>query len=107
MLARPSLKGDCVKNITVPALVTPQVAGNLSDLPVRNGRTRPDDAAFSSPSAGAWTDITNAEFLADVNALAKGLMAEGIGRGERVAIMSKTRYEWTLVDFAVSVSYTH
>ena len=90
-----------MKKMTVPALVTPQVAGNLSDLPVRNGLTRPDDVAFSSPSAGAWTDITNAEFLADVHALAKGLMAAGIGLGERVAIMSKTRYEWTLADFAV------
>ncbi|MHB8184823.1 MAG: AMP-dependent synthetase/ligase [Dermatophilaceae bacterium] len=87
--------------MTVPPLVTPQVAGNLSDLPVRNGSTRPHDVAFSRPSSGTWVDVTNAEFLADVHALAKGLMAAGIGRGERVAIMSKTRYEWTLTDFAV------
>ncbi|MHB1472856.1 MAG: AMP-dependent synthetase/ligase [Dermatophilaceae bacterium] len=87
--------------MTVPPLVTPQVAGNLSDLPVRNGSTRPHDVAFSRPSSGTWVDVTNAEFLADVHALAKGLMAAGIGLGERVAIMSKTRYEWTLTDFAV------
>lgn len=90
-----------MKNMTVPPVVTPQVVGNLSDLPVRNGRTRPHDVAFSKPSSGTWADVTNAEFLADVHALAKGLMAAGIGRGERVAIMSKTRYEWTLADFAV------
>src|SRR5665647_3731721 len=64
-------------------LVTPQVAGNLSDLPVRNGSTRPHDVAFSIASSGTWVDVTNAEFLADVHALAKGLMAAGIGLGER------------------------
>ena len=90
-----------MKNMTVPPLVTPQVTGNLSDLPARNGSSRPHDVAFSKPSSGAWVDITNAEFLADLRALAKGLMAAGIGLGERVAIMSKTRYEWTLLDFAV------
>ena len=90
-----------MKVITAPPLVTPQVEGNLSDLPVRNGRTRPHDVAFSKPSSGTWVDVTNAEFLADVRALAKGLMATGVGLGERVAIMSKTRYEWTLTDFAV------
>jgi len=57
--------------------------------------------AFNTPSSGTWADITNAEFLADVRALAKGLMASGVGLGDRVAIMSKTRYEWTLVDFAI------
>ena len=90
-----------MKNMAVPPLVTPQVEGNLSDLPVRNGRTRPHDVAFSKPSSGTWVDVTNAEFLADVRALAKGLMAAGVGPGERVAIMSKTRYEWTMTDFAV------
>jgi len=90
-----------VKSITVPPLVTPQVEGNLSDLPIRNARTRPHDVAFSKPRSGDWVDVTNAEFVAEVHALAKGLMAAGIGLGERVAIMSKTRYEWTLTDFAV------
>jgi long-chain acyl-CoA synthetase len=90
-----------MKNMAVPPLVAPQVVGNLSDLPVRNGSTRPHGLAFSRPSTDGWVDITNAEFLADVHALAKGLMAAGIGLGERVAIMSRTRYEWTLTDFAV------
>ncbi|HXR69109.1 MAG TPA: AMP-binding protein, partial [Dermatophilaceae bacterium] len=90
-----------MKTVTVPPLVTPQAEGNLSDLPVRNGNNRPHHVAFSKQSSGTWVDVTNAEFLADVRALAKGLMAAGVGLGERVAIMSKTRYEWTLADFAV------
>jgi len=87
--------------MSVPPLVLPRVEGNLSDLPVRNGVNRPDQVAFCVRSAGGWVDVTNAQFLADVRALAKGLMAAGIGLGERVAIMSRTRYEWTLTDFAV------
>jgi long-chain acyl-CoA synthetase len=90
-----------VRSISVPPIVAPHVEGNLSDLPVRNGSTRPHDVAFSRPSSGTWVDVTNAEFAAEVSALAKGLMAAGIGLGDRVAIMSKTRYEWTLTDFAV------
>ena len=90
-----------MRSISVPPLVTPQVRGNLSDLPVRNSISHPQDVAFAKPAAGGWSDVTNEEFLADVRALAKGLMAMGVGLGERVAIMSKTRYEWTLTDFAI------
>jgi long-chain acyl-CoA synthetase len=87
--------------MSVPPLVEPQVEGNLSDLPVRNDIFRPADVAFCKLLSGSWVDVTNAQFLADVHALAKGLMASGIGLGERVGIMSRTRYEWTLTDFAV------
>jgi long-chain acyl-CoA synthetase len=90
-----------VKHMSVPPLVTPQVEGNLSDLPVRNNIFRPHEVAFCRLSSGTWVDVTNAQFLADVRALAKGLIASGVSLGERVAIMSRTRYEWTLTDFAV------
>jgi long-chain acyl-CoA synthetase len=90
-----------VKQISVPPLVAPRVEGNLSDLPARNGASKPHAVAFCEQASGTWVDITNAEFLADVRALAKGLMASGIDLGDRVAIMSKTRYEWALTDFAI------
>jgi long-chain acyl-CoA synthetase len=90
-----------VKHISVRPLVTPQVSGNLSDLPVRNDTCQPHEVAFCKPLSGAWVDVTNAEFLADVRAVAKGLIASGVDRGERVAIMSKTRYEWAVTDFAI------
>ena len=44
--------------------------------------------------------MTVAAFAAEVTAVAKGLVARGIEPGDRVAIMSRTRYEWTLLDFA-------
>jgi long-chain acyl-CoA synthetase len=90
-----------VKHISVPPLVTAHITGNLSDLPVRNDTCQPRGVAFCKPSSDTWIDVTNAEFLADVRAVAKGLMASGVDLGERVAIMSKTRYEWAVTDFAI------
>ncbi|MCJ7826987.1 MAG: AMP-binding protein, partial [Demequinaceae bacterium] len=50
---------------------------------------------------GGWRDITGAEALADVRAIAKGLIAGGFKPGERVGIMGRTRLEWTYLDFAI------
>ncbi|MDG5806689.1 AMP-dependent synthetase/ligase [Streptomyces ossamyceticus] len=49
---------------------------------------------------GRWRDVTAAEFAAEVLAVAKGLIAEGLMPGDRIAIMARTTYEWTLLDFA-------
>ncbi|MFE6969659.1 AMP-dependent synthetase/ligase [Isoptericola sp. NPDC057653] len=49
---------------------------------------------------GSWVPVTAGEFQADVLTVARGLVARGIEPGDRVAIMSRTRYEWTLLDFA-------
>ncbi|MBX9244196.1 long-chain fatty acid--CoA ligase [Actinotalea ferrariae] len=50
---------------------------------------------------GTWTKVSTRTFVDQVNALAKGLVARGVEVGDRVSIMSRTRYEWTLLDFAV------
>ena len=90
-----------LKDIAVPPLVPARTEGNLSDLPAHNGAERPEEIAFSRREGDLWVDVTNARFLREVRALAKGLIASGIGVGDRIAIMSRTRYEWTLADFAV------
>ena len=90
-----------MKDIAVPPLVPVTTEGNLSDLPARNGLERPGHAAFARREGTRWVDVTNAQFLAEVRALAKGLVAAGVAVGDRVALMSKTRYEWTLADFAI------
>jgi long-chain acyl-CoA synthetase len=90
-----------VKYISAPPIVPAATEGNLSDLPVRNARSHPRGVGFCRRSTVGWVDVTQEEFLADVRAIAKGLIASGIGLGERVAIMSKTRYEWALADFAI------
>jgi long-chain acyl-CoA synthetase len=80
----------------------PPTSGNLTDDVVRNAAEAPDQAVFSRPDgADGWADVTAAQFLADVRSAAKGLVAAGIEPGDRVALISRTRYEWTLLDYAI------
>jgi long-chain acyl-CoA synthetase len=61
----------------------------------------PTRALFAVPTDdGGWKDVTSEEFLRQVVALAKGFIASGIEPGDKIGIMCKTRYEWTLIDFA-------
>jgi long-chain acyl-CoA synthetase len=75
--------------------------GNLTDDVVRNGTTSPDRIAFSRRTAEGWIDVTAREFLDEVRAVAKGMLAAGVEAGDRVALLSRTRYEWTLFDYAI------
>ncbi|MGI8532374.1 MAG: AMP-dependent synthetase/ligase, partial [Geodermatophilaceae bacterium] len=74
---------------------------NLTDVIFQNAADDPGHAAFAVRRGESWADITAVEFADDVTALAKGFIAAGVGAGDRVALMSKTRYEWTLVDYAI------
>jgi long-chain acyl-CoA synthetase len=90
-----------VKDNVVAPLAPVTTKGSLADLPVRNAAENPGETAFSRKTGpGTWSHLTWAEFAADVAAVAKGLIAEGIQPGDRVGLMSRTRYEWTLIDFA-------
>ena len=62
---------------------------------------RPDDVAFTRRVDGRWVSVTAKEFATEVSALAAGLVAQGVQPGDRVGLMSRTRYEWTLVDYAI------
>ncbi|GAA1531692.1 AMP-dependent synthetase/ligase [Streptomyces albidochromogenes] len=90
-----------VREASVPALVAPVRRGSLADIPFDNAREAPADPVIGRRQHdGTWHDMTAAEFAADVLAVAKGLVAEGLRPGDRIAIMSRTTYEWTLLDFA-------
>nr|WP_228386777.1 AMP-dependent synthetase/ligase [Ornithinicoccus halotolerans] len=78
---------------------TPQ--GSLADLPRGWARRDPGRALYAVPEGPTWRDVSASEFDQQVRALARGLVAAGIEPGDRVALMSRTRYEWTLVDFAL------
>lgn len=87
---------------SVPPLVTVPPETNLTDLVLRQAAKSHNPPLFSRRDAdGNWQDVPAREFLADVSEVAKGLMASGVGAGDRVGIMSRTRYEWVLVDFAI------
>ena len=86
---------------SVPAVVPTPTSGSLVDHIVENAQTRPDHVALSVPRGDAWVGVTSAQFLDDVKAVAKGIVANGVEPGERIGVMSRTRYEWTLVDYAI------
>ncbi|MEU1847757.1 AMP-binding protein [Streptomyces sp. NPDC019990] len=90
-----------VREASVPPLASPWTHGSLADLPFDNASADPDAVALSRKGAdGRWNDVTAAQFAAQVLAVAKGLIAEGLMPGDRVAVMARTIYEWTVLDFA-------
>ena len=86
---------------STPLVLPATTEGSLADLPLRWASAEPGRVSFSVRSADGWTDVTAATFAADVSALAKGLIAAGVQQGDAVGIMSRTRYEWTVADFAL------
>jgi long-chain acyl-CoA synthetase len=76
--------------------------GNLTSMVWDNAERHPARAVLSRPSAAdGWQPITTTEFRDHVTAVAKGLIAAGLQPGDRIGLMSRTRYEWTLFDFAI------
>ncbi|MFS0697469.1 AMP-dependent synthetase/ligase [Streptomyces nitrosporeus] len=90
-----------MREFSLPALYEVPTDGNLTDLIRRNAAQHPDVAVMSRKVAGVWTDVDATQFLAEVSAAAKGLIAAGVQPGDRVALMSRTRFEWVLLDFAI------
>ncbi|BFO14281.1 AMP-dependent synthetase/ligase [Streptomyces sp. KM77-8] len=85
----------------MPPFARPVRHGSLADLPFDNANTAPDAVVLSRKTAdGGWQDVTAAQFAAEVLAVAKGLISEGLMPGDRIAVMARTVYEWTVLDFA-------
>ena len=93
-----------MREFSNPLTIEVPETGNLTDDVVTNAREAGGSIVFSRPSshpdAAGWEDVTAAQFLSEVSGVAKGLIAAGIEVGDRVAVISKTRYEWTLLDYA-------
>jgi long-chain acyl-CoA synthetase len=84
-----------------PATYQVPAIGSLTDDVVHQVETRPSAVAFSRKAGETWEDVTCTEFRDEVVAVAKGLVAAGVRPGDRVGLLSRTRYEWTLVDYAI------
>jgi long-chain acyl-CoA synthetase len=94
--------GETVKTeFSVAAIIPPPTAGSLVDDIVDNAQTAPHRIAVSVHRGGAWVGVTSQQFLDQVKAVAKGIVASGVEPGQRVAIMSRTRYDWTVADYAI------
>ena len=90
-----------LKEFSVPQIVAPPESGNLTDHIVENAQLAPNDTAISLKRGEAWVGMSSKAFLDEVKAVAKGIIASGVQAGQMVGIMSRTRYEWTLVDYAI------
>lgn len=85
---------------TTMAIVPNATTGNLTNLVAERAWFEPERITLSRPLGDGWQKVTAKEFESEVRTTAKGLIASGVGAGDRVAIMARTRYEWTILDFA-------
>jgi long-chain acyl-CoA synthetase len=91
-----------MRTYDAPALIVSAETDNVTDLLINRVSETPKLAIYSrAQQDGSWVDVSAEDFLTQVQDLAKGLIASGIQPGQAVAIMSRTRYEWTLLDFAL------
>ena len=90
-----------VNEFFAPALEPAATAGNLTNLVAERAWFEPERVLVSRPLGDGWQPVTARELEAEIRATAKGLIASGVQIGDRVAIMARTRYEWTILDFAI------
>jgi len=90
-----------MNEISTPAIVPTATEGNLTNLIAERAWFEPERVTMSRPLGDGWQPVTAREVEEEVRATAKGLIAAGIQIGDRVAIMARTRYEWTILDFAI------
>ncbi|MEU6229154.1 AMP-dependent synthetase/ligase [Streptomyces sp. NPDC047042] len=91
-----------VREARAASLAPSPTTGSIADLPYTNAAEAPDAVILRRRADdGTWSPVTASAFAAEVTAVAKGLMAAGLEQGGRVAVMSRTRYEWTVLDFAI------
>lgn len=90
-----------MREFSVPATAAVAPEENLTDMVWANAERFGNAVSFRRQIDGTWVDITARDFAAQVMAVAKGMIASGIEHGDRIGLVSKTRYEWSLLDFAI------
>jgi long-chain acyl-CoA synthetase len=98
---RTETRGPGVREFSVPAIAEVGPDEALTDLLATNVAEHGDEVGLRRRRDGQWRDVTWKEFGEEVAAAAKGLIASGVEAGDRVALQAKTRYEWTVLDFAI------
>ncbi|MGW2228863.1 AMP-dependent synthetase/ligase [Streptomyces formicae] len=90
-----------VREARTAPLVPRAATGSTADIPFTNATEAPDAVVLRRKEGGQWRPVTATAFAREVTDIAKGLIAAGLEPGGRVALMSRTRYEWTVLDFAI------
>ncbi|PKV88905.1 long-chain fatty acid--CoA ligase [Streptomyces sp. TLI_146] len=94
-------EGGEVREARVAPLAAGPGTGSVADIPFTNAAEAPDAVVLRRKRGGRWRPVTAAAFAREVADTAKGLVAAGLEPGGRVALMSRTRYEWAVLDFAI------
>ncbi len=87
--------------LSVPSAIDAPITDTLASIPARRAALTPDSPMYALRTGDGWTDVSAREFNDLVRSVARGLVARGIEVGRPVAILSPTRYEWTVLDFAL------
>lgn len=90
-----------MREYSVPASFTVAEHDNIVSSVYEHERDDPDHVVFQRLVDGAWTDVTCAQAANQIRSIALGLIAEGVQAGDRVAVLSGTRYEWVILDYAI------
>src|SRR4051795_5725416 len=101
LVGRSGRRGPGVREFSVPATTEVGPDEAITDLLATNVADHGDDVGYRVHRDGQWRDVTWTQFGDQVAGVAKGLIASGIGAGDRVALQARTRYEWTVCDFAI------
>jgi long-chain acyl-CoA synthetase len=91
-----------MREYIVPAISSVDDKESLSDAVYDNAERYPDVVSFQRKTGDSWTDVTAAQFAELVTAVARGLISAGVAHGDRVAVLSRTRFEWTVIDYAIA-----
>jgi long-chain acyl-CoA synthetase len=100
-LAAVSERGEVVREFSVPAQVTIADSANLSETLFSRSAEQPDRTVVRRKDGAGWRDVSARAFADEVAGVARGLVAAGVEPGDRVALMSRTRYEWSVADYAI------
>ena len=90
-----------MREFSVPVTTEVQPDAALTDMLVQNVAQHGDEVGLRRRVDGQWRDVTWRQFGEEVRGVAKGLVASGVAAGDRVALQAKTRYEWTVLDYAI------
>lgn len=90
-----------MREFTVPATFRVNEYDNVAAVVFEHERNSPDHVIYQRLVDGAWTDVTCAAAAAEIRSVALGLIGSGVQPGDRVAVMSATRYEWAILDLAI------
>ncbi|MGD9620943.1 MAG: long-chain fatty acid--CoA ligase [Mycolicibacterium sp.] len=90
-----------MREFSVPASFTIGEHDNVVSSVYSHERDDPDHVIFQRLVDGDWVDVTAREAVGQIRSAALGLIAEGVQPGDRVALLSATRFEWVILDYAI------